>query len=167
MRFADNPTADVDVLVDAPPAAIWPLVSEISTPARFSSELQEANWQDEPAATGPVPGARFTGRNQHPARGEWTTTSTVTAVDPERLFGWAVGDPDHPAASWRFELTPEGSGTRLRHWARMGPGPSGITPLIEKMPDKEERIIAGRLEEWRRNMTATVEGIKALAEGRS
>jgi len=32
------------------------------------------------------------------------------------------------------------------------------------MPDKEERIIARRLEEFERNMQATLEGIKQLAE---
>ncbi len=34
------------------------------------------------------------------------------------------------------------------------------------MPEKEERIVARRLEEHRRNMEATVAGICALAEGR-
>ena len=43
-------------------------------------------------------------------------------------------------------------------------GPSGLTPAIAAMPDKEERIILRRLEEHRANMQATVEGIKALAE---
>lgn len=166
MRFADRPTADVDVLVDAPPSRVWPLVSEITVPARFSPELQATTWE-EPAPTGtPAPGSRFTGRNHHPARGEWETPCTVTEVEPERVFAWVVGDPDRPSATWRFELAPEGSGTRLRQWAQMGPGPSGVTSLLEAMPDKEERIIARRLEEWRRNMAATVEGIKALAEGR-
>ena len=32
------------------------------------------------------------------------------------------------------------------------------------MPEKEERIIARRLEEFERNMQATLEGIKQLAE---
>jgi hypothetical protein len=32
------------------------------------------------------------------------------------------------------------------------------------MPDKEERIVGRRLDEWRTNMTANLEGIKALAE---
>jgi hypothetical protein len=40
-----------------------------------------------------------------------------------------------------------------------------LTIAITNMPDKEERIVARRLEEWRRSMQATVEGIKALAEG--
>jgi hypothetical protein len=32
------------------------------------------------------------------------------------------------------------------------------------MPEKEERIVARRLEEWEANMRATLEGIKRLAE---
>jgi len=163
VRFADRPTTETDVYVEAPPAAVWPLVTEITTPARCGTELQGATWLDPDGAA--RLGARFRGHNFHPARGEWETTSTIVDFVPERRFGWAVGDPDQPAALWRLELTPEGDGTRLRFWAQMGPGPSGITPVIERMPDKEEKIIERRLEEWRRNMAATVEGIRRLAEG--
>ena len=48
----------------------------------------------------------------------------------------------------------------------MGPGPSGTSNAIERMPDKEGRIIARRRDEWRSNMVRTLEGVKALAEGR-
>ena len=74
-------------------------------------------------------------------------------------------DAERPSASWRFELNPEGEHTRLRQWAQIGPGPSGLTPAIESRPELEEKIIARRLEELRTNMAATVAGIKALAEG--
>jgi hypothetical protein len=161
--FADRPTTETDVFVDAPPSAVWPLVTEIMTPARFGTELREAIWMEP--EQGACLGARFKGRNFHPARGEWETTSTIVDFVPEQRFAWAVGDPDVPAAVWRMELAPEGDGTRLKYWAQMGPGPSGITPLIEQMPDKEERIIARRLQEWETNMTATITGIKQLAEG--
>ena len=164
MRFADHPTTETEVYVSAPPAAVWPLVTEIMTPSLFRTELQEAIWLETDAERAPCLGARFKGRNFHPARGEWETTSTIVDFVPEQRFGWAVGDPDQPSALWRLELAPEGSGTRLRYWAQMGPGPSGMTAVIEKMPDKEERIIARRLEEFERNMLATLEGIKQLAE---
>ena len=162
MRFADRPTTETEVYVAAPPAAIWPLVTEIMTPSRFGTELQEAKWLD--AERGPCLGARFTGRNFHPARGEWETTSTIVEFEPDQRFAWAVGDPETPSALWRLELVPEGDGTRLRYWAQMGPGPSGTTRLMEQMPDKEEKIIARRLAEWETNMTATITGIKELAE---
>ncbi|HLF39972.1 MAG TPA: SRPBCC family protein, partial [Acidimicrobiia bacterium] len=58
----------------------------------------------------------------------------------------------------------EAGGTRLRYSARMGPGPSGVTRFIEANPDAEEHIVSARLAEWEANMTATVDGIKALAE---
>jgi hypothetical protein len=48
---------------------------------------------------------------------------------------------------------------------RMGPARSGLNIAIDAMPDKEERIIARRQDEHRANMTANLEGIKALAEG--
>jgi hypothetical protein len=163
VRFADRPTTETEVYVAASPAAVWPLVTEIMTPARFGTELQEATWL-ETDADAPCLGARFKGRNFHPARGEWETTSTIVDLIPERRFAWAVGNPDEPSAVWRLDLVPEGDGTRLRYWAQMGPGPSGMTAVIEKMPDKEEKIIARRLEEWERNMTATITGIKELAE---
>lgn len=163
MRYADGPTVTVDVLIDAPPDRVWALVSDISVPARFSTELQGAEWIDD---------TRFRGTNRHEAAGEWQTECTVLereepgarGVRGVAAFAWAVGDPANPSATWRFSLAPEGAGTRLTQWMRMGPAPSGLTPAIEAMPDKEERIVARRLDEHRFNMLATVSGIKDLAE---
>ncbi|MGH7857717.1 MAG: SRPBCC family protein [Candidatus Binatia bacterium] len=164
MRYADGPTVEVETFVEAPPAKVWELVCDIELPARFSKEFQGAEWIE---GTGPALGAKFRGRNQHAAAGEWQTTSTVVEFEPERVFGWAVTDPGNPSASWRFVLAPEGEGTRLKQWMHMGPGPSGLSAAIERMPDKEERIIERRCSEHRENMTRTLEGIKALAEGRA
>jgi uncharacterized protein YndB with AHSA1/START domain len=162
VRYADGPTAEAEVVVDAPAERVWELVRDIELPARFSNELQGAEWLDEPG-----PGARFVGRSHHPALGSWETTSWVTRYEPLRAFAWAVSDPDEPSSSWWFLLDPVegGAGLRLRQGGRMGPAPSGLSIAIQAMPDKEERIVARRLEEWRANLQATVEGIKALAEG--
>ena len=157
MRYADGPTVTVEVVIDASPAAVWELVSDINLPARFSTEFQGATWVDD---------TTFRGRNRHEAAGEWETTCVVVEREPPSVFAYAVGDPANPSASWRFSLTPEGTGTRLTQWMRMGPAPSGLTPAIEAMPDKEERIIARRLDEHRFNMLATLAGIKDLAETR-
>ena len=164
VRYADGPTAEVEVEIDASPDRVWALVTDIDLPARFSQEFQGGHWDE--GATGAAVGARFTGRNSHPAIGEWETHPLVVECDPPRVFAYVVGDPDASSATWRFELEPiaGGSRTRLRQWARMGPGPSGLTPAIQARPDAEERIVARRLDEWRTNMQATVAGIKALAE---
>ena len=46
----------------------------------------------------------------------------------------------------------------------MGPARSGINAAIDAMPDKESRILHRRLAELHRNMEATLDGIKQLAE---
>jgi hypothetical protein len=155
MRYADGPSVEVETFIDASPGAVWALVSDVTIPVQFSTELEEVTWLDD---------TRFTGRSRHPAIGEWSTTCTVVACDPESLFAWVVGDPENPSAHWRFSLEAEGNVTRLRQWMRMGPAASGLNIAIEAMPDKEERIIARRLDEHRANMQLTVDGIKSLAE---
>jgi hypothetical protein len=163
VRYEDGPSVEVEVLVEATAERIWPLVTVIELPARFSEEFQGAEWLDD---GGPRVGARFVGRNRHPALGDWETTSYVVRADPLRRFEWAVTDPALPSASWWFVLEPAGDGaTVLRQGTRLGPGRSGLNLAIDAMPDKEERIVARRLEEHERNMLATVDGVKALAEG--
>jgi uncharacterized protein YndB with AHSA1/START domain len=161
MRLKDRPTVEVEVLVEAPPEKVWALVTDLGLMAEWSPEYQGGEWLD--GATGPVRGARFLGRNKR-EKMEWQVPSTVTEADAPRVFAWAVGDPSNPGASWRFELLPEGAGTRVRQHCEIGPGPSGLTSAIERMPDREERIIENRQNEHRRNMTATLEGLKKAAE---
>lgn len=156
MKYEDGPSVEVETTIDAEESVIWELVSDVTTPARFSTELQEVHRIDE---------HRFTGRNEHQAVGEWETTCTIIAADPHRTFSWVVGDPAFPSATWKFTMERVGGRTRLRQWMQMGPAPSGLTPAIRAMPDKEGRIIERRLEEHRRNMQAVVDGIKRLAEG--
>jgi len=162
LKYADCPTTEAEVVIAAAPAVVWKLVCDIQLPASFSSEFQGGQWLD--GVTGPELGARFRGRNHHQAVGTWETVSTICEFEPERLFGWAVGDPAEPAARWRFSLEPDGAGTRIRQWMQIGPGESGISALIEQMPDKESRILRRRLAEHHANMAATLEGIKARAE---
>ena len=163
VRYSESPTARAEVHVSAPPSAVWPLVSDITVPVRFSTELAGAEWTD--GADGPRVGARFVGRSHHDAIGNWQTTCVVVACEEEKAFTWVVGDPAHPSGRWGFELEAEDGGTWLAQWAVLGPAPSGLTPAILAMPDKEERIVARRLHEHEANMRRCVEGIKALAEG--
>jgi uncharacterized protein YndB with AHSA1/START domain len=163
VRYADGPTTTATRHIAAPTAEVWPLICDINLPARFSSEFEGAEWTDDTNAG--ALGATFEGHNRHDAIGSWTTTSTVVELEPERAFAWAVGDPDDASALWRFQLSPEGDGTTVTFTVRIGPGRSGLTPAIEAMPDKEERIIERRLAEFRRNMEATLDGIAELAQG--
>jgi uncharacterized protein YndB with AHSA1/START domain len=160
-RFADGPTAEVEILIDAPPARVWDLITDINLAARFSQEFLGATWID--GAAGPALGARFAGRNARLGR-EWTIPSTVVACEPGVAFGWDVGDQAVPVASWRYTLTPEGEGTRLRYRGRLGPGDSPTRQACLAEPEREHEILAERLEIHRRNMQAVVEGVAELAE---
>jgi uncharacterized protein YndB with AHSA1/START domain len=161
-RYADKPTVEVRTWIDAAPARVWELISNVELMPAMSTELQSAQWLG--GAAGAALGSRFTGRSKHEAMGEWSTTSYVVELEPERVFGWAVEDPDNPAARWRFRLEPKDGGTELSEWAQLGPGQSGLSLAIEQMPDKEQKIVFVRLREFERNMTATLEQIKKLAE---
>ncbi len=157
-----EPGVEVHAAVFAAPDRVWDLVSDITLMPTFSAELQSVEWAD--GFDGPALGAEFLGANRHPAIGDWTTRSRIVEFDPPRVFAWAVGDPAAPAAVWRFELTPATDGTRLRYTARMGPGKSGVTMLIDREPDRAADIVARRLRQWLAGMAATVAGVKELAE---
>ena len=160
--YADCPAVAAEVRIEAPPDRVWELVSDIFLMPRLSSELQEVAWLD--GVTGPAVGHRFTGRSAHPAMGEWETVSTVVECDPPRRFAWAVGDPGHPSATWRFTLRPDGTGTLLEQWYQMGPARSGLNIAIDAMPDKEAKIVFVRLREHETGMKHNLEAIKDRAE---
>lgn len=161
-RYADMPTAEARIWIDAPVDRVWKLVSDVGLMPEMSQELQSVQWLDD--ATGPALGHRFVGRSRHEALGEWSATSSVVEFEPERVFGWAVGDMAQPSALWRFRLEPVGGGTELSQWVQLGPGRSGLSLAIDRMPDKEEKIVFVRMREFERNMTATLAHIKNLAE---
>ena len=154
--------AVAEATVGAPMQTVWELVTDISLMPRFSTELQAIEWAQ--GCDTACLGARFIGVNRHPGVGQWTTTSTVIEFDPPRTFAWAVGDLDNPAATWRFDLNALPVGTALRHTANIGPGPSGVTMLIKREPERAAEIISNRLAEVTAAMTATLAAIAGLAE---
>lgn len=160
LAFADGPGTIAEVDIDAPAEAVWALVTDLEVTTRFSGEAVTASWDSDRREVG----ATFTGRNQHPALGEWSIPCFVDAWDELHSFGWRTSDPEQPGARWRFDLEPSAGRTRLRYSYRLGPGPSGTTMAIDANPGKEARVLRRRLDEVLANMRLTVEGIKGLAE---
>lgn len=160
--MGDQPGTIVEVDVAAGTAAVWRHVTDIELPTRFSEELVGAVWDDP--ETGAVLGARFVGSSTHSLIGEWDTPCFVVACEPERSFGWVTQVEEDPGARWQLGLEPIEGGTRLCFGLTLGPGPSGITMAIASVPEKEARVIAGRVAQHHANMTRVVEGIKAAAE---
>jgi len=161
-RYADKPNVEVQTWIAASPSRVWQVVSDVELMPTMSEELQAVEWLD--GATEPSVGARFVGRSKHEALGEWATTSEVIECEPERVLAWAVEDRDNPTAIWRFSLHPQDGGTLLTQWMQMGPARSGLSFAIDRMPDKEQKIVFVRMREFEQNMTVTLEHIKQLVE---
>ncbi|MFD0775233.1 SRPBCC family protein [Streptomonospora algeriensis] len=173
MRFADGPRTECAIQIAAPAARVWELVTDIAAPAEFSPELMRAQWLTAEGV--PALGARFAGYNRNRHLGEWRTVAEVVELVPERAFGWAVldvdgrfgppaDDPERPVAVWRYSLEHRAGTTLLRQSVRLGPGRSGLTAAIDRMPDLEEQLVVGRLDELRAGMETTLRGIRARAE---
>ena len=109
-------------------------------------------------------GARFEGRNDRGDTGTWQTVCTVTAWSPGEAFEWTVGDIDAPTAIWRFDIAETPNGSRLTMTARLGAGRSFLRAIVRRYPEQGERLVERRMDEWRANMRATVEGVRALLE---
>src|SRR5436190_17849329 len=104
MKYGDCPTVTMSADVDAPPAVVWALVSDIGLSSRFSTEVSGAEWLD--GATGPALDARFVGHSAHGAIGGGTPTCVVTGFEPQRLFEWSVIGGDGDVWSiWRYTIS--------------------------------------------------------------
>ncbi len=162
MRYRDCPTVEVEERIEGDPDEIWALVTDITFPVRHSPELQAVDWMD--GATGVAVGNRFRGRNQNDDLGEWETDCTVIEVEAPHRWVWQVGGSDGPMATWGFEVDPGRGAVTVRQWARMGPARSGLSIAIDAMPDKEGRIVAGRMRQWRDAITANLAALRAEVE---
>lgn len=162
MRYRDCPTVETAVKIAATVDDAWALLTDIALPVRFSPELQRVEWVDPPGEV--AVGRRFRGVNRNEHLGEWTTECVITEVEDQRRWTWNVVIDAEVGASWGFELDPAGDGVIVRQWARIGPGPSGLSAAIATMPEKEGRIIARRLREFEQAMTATLDGVRQLLE---
>ncbi|QRP47573.1 SRPBCC family protein [Amycolatopsis sp. FDAARGOS 1241] len=161
-RYADKPTAEATTWIDSDPEAVWPFVADVRLMPELSDELQRVEWAGD--ASGPRVGGSFVGYSKHEALGEWSTTSFIVECEEPRVFAWAVADPETPTATWRFTLAPENGGTRLTQWMQLGPARSGLSLAIDRMPDKEQKIVFVRMREFENAMTATVAAIKDRVE---
>jgi uncharacterized protein YndB with AHSA1/START domain len=97
-------------VVDAPPAAVWSVVTDPPRHADLSPEVSAASWLD--GATGPRVGARFVATNTVNGK-SWKNRPVVTEVVPERVFAFARTEPFAGTVAWRWELAQVGTGTQV------------------------------------------------------
>lgn len=163
LRFSDGPSAEVSRVVNAPASALWPYIVDIGLPARFSTEFRGAEWLH--GATGASVGAEFRGTNENEMMGRWQVVCRVVELEPERVFAWEVQGREARVSLWRFTLDPVDGGTLVTQSCVLGPGRSGLTAAIERMPDREHDIIRGRLDDLAANMQRNLDGLAELTGG--
>ena len=143
------------ILIHAPAAAVYRLVADPMRMADWSPECERCRWAK--SASGAEPGAVFRGTSRN-GRRRWTTTSTITDMQPNELFAWEVTYFGRPVARWEYRVEPADDGVRLVEAVidRRGPVLRTISPLITGSPDRDKRNAA--------TMETTLEAVKAAAE---
>ncbi|MFF2777598.1 SRPBCC family protein [Streptomyces sp. NPDC058052] len=95
-------------VVDAPPARVYAMVSDLRNMGRWSPECRYV-WVPRPPSRA---GTRFVGLNR---RGPfaWPTVGRVVRATPGSEFVFDVGVFGLPIARWGYRFEAEGEGTRL------------------------------------------------------
>ncbi|OBK15274.1 SRPBCC family protein [Mycobacterium sp. 1245852.3] len=104
------------IRINASPAAVWNLVSDVTQIGRFSPETTAAQWLE--GVTRPRAGAKFRGRVKRNEKGPtYWTSCMVTECEPGRVFAFTVrsrpmGLPIAPkntvCLTWRYTFEPAG-----------------------------------------------------------
>jgi hypothetical protein len=96
--------------IAAPADKVWEMVSDLARMGDWSPENIGGKWTK--GASGPALGAMFEGMNKKGFR-RWSTTATVVAFEPGRLFEFAVTSGPMAIANWRYEFESTASGCRV------------------------------------------------------
>src|SRR5258708_21744968 len=146
----------VTVEMGGPAQQVWALVSDITNTGKFSPETFEAEWLD--GSTGPEVGARFRGHVKRNGRGPtYWTKCTVTASEPGREFTFVVGTPEKHPMTWSYRFDAAGNGTDVTASYRLE-DQAHLRLYWKLFGNARGRTNAD-------NMRATLERIKAVAEG--
>lgn len=135
---------------------VYALVSDLPGMGRLSPENTGGRWLG--GATGPVPGARFRGRNRNGWR-FWTTVVRVEDADPGRRFAFRVTSMGVPVARWAYDISPAEAGgvTVTESWTDLRPGwfktPAGLATGV-----------LNREESTALNLEKTLKALKEVAE---
>ena len=111
---------EVSLWMDAPPAKVWDLVSDVTRIGEFSPETFEARWTR--GSTGPEAGAWFKGHVKRNGVGPtYWTLCRVTHCEQERLFEFSVGSSEITVNNWGYRLQQQDAGTLVTDYFRLEP----------------------------------------------
>lgn len=140
-----------ETVIDAPPAKVWSLLTDLSRMPDWSPELVRM----VPLKRGGLRvGQWYLGINRRKAV-VWPTRSVVAEVEPGRRLTW---DTRSSGARWIWELVPEGDGTRVVH---RRPVPKGVTVTSKVFAPLFLGGSEGHADELEAGMAETVARLKA------
>jgi hypothetical protein len=166
-------TTTVELPVRLPPELVWELVTAVERIGAWSPECVWAAWIDPADGGGshqhePSTGDRFQARNEYAGGFTATVECVVTVAERPRRFGWVVlddeGDPNRPGSIWHYSLRPDGDGTVITHTFIHGSGLTGLREGAEAQPDRAAEVVARRLAQLHRHMTATLTAMTTGAD---
>ncbi|CAM4010035.1 zinc-binding dehydrogenase [Kibdelosporangium persicum] len=136
-----------EIRVDATPAEVYAVVSDLPRSAEWSPECRGGEWiSGEPGQAGSV----FRGENLRSeevvawaplVRGTWHTECRVVAAEPGRTFRWMMLSyaGEDQESVWGFDIRPEGTGSVLTHHFRMGKATFGIRKIVADLSEEDRR----------------------------
>ena len=108
----------VERVIDAPAHQIYQTVTDVTSTGQRSDECQRVEWlPDSPKQA--VEGARFRGYNRS-GLSRWSRVCEIIEAVPDKTFAFRTVperiDPSRRDSTiWRYELTPDGDRTLVRH----------------------------------------------------
>jgi polyketide cyclase/dehydrase/lipid transport protein len=116
MTDSDAASAQAEVNVNADPATVYHLITDLSSLASCAEEARAMEWRKGDTAR---PGAVFKGHNRN-GLFRWTTTCTVTDAEPGEVFAFDVRYFGVPVARWRYDIATADAGCQVteRTWDR-------------------------------------------------
>ena len=146
-------TGEATIEIDASPAEVWAIISDLSRISELSPECIKAEWEGD--ATGPAVGATFHGYNQAGGN-EWDVGGCeVIAAEPGREWAFTVPSQDGGKQTWRYVIEQTGSGSRVTE--------SFDSPILTD--DFFTSMNPPRHEQLQANISTTLQNLKKVAEG--
>lgn len=106
-----EPDLEHSVEIDAPPEAVYELVSDVTRTPEWSPVVKKSEWLA--GATRAEAGARFVGHNRFNGF-RWSRECEVSEAEPGRVFAFSTfAKGGEEQTRWRYEIEPQGDRSRV------------------------------------------------------
>jgi len=149
-----TPDLTAEITIDASPAAVWALVSDLARMPEWSPQVVRTVVRPAPARLG----SRMFNLNQKGLK-RWPTTGKVVRFTPEREIAFRITEN---RSIWSFQLEPTADGgTHVVHRRETPQGISMLSKVLTKVAlGGQEPFVA----DLRAGMAQTLARIKDAAE---